>query len=528
VLSNKDSRLVEFHSDLPGGLSRRGLLKSTLAFGLAAPAITPARARAQASGTLTVAMPSEPVTLDPQFAEGVIEYNVLINIMEGLFTTGEKVEPVPQLVEAWEMLDDLTWEFSLHQGIMFHNGEPFTAEAVKATYDRSVDPDLAIRNPWASEVNITEVEIVDDYTVRFHTSTFTPHMLARLANDHFIFPPKYLTETDPAIVARNPIGTGPYVFQEWVQGEQIVMTANQDYWGDPSPTVETVVWHFIPEPSALLANLQTGAADLIDGLLPTSIAAVEADANLAVAFVEGTRRVYIGLRVKEVPTDDVRVRQALNYGVNVEEICETILGGSTTRMTNFAELAFRNPNVVGYRYDPERARQLLSEAGYPDGFNVTLDYSRTAALGVNEFPQAIAIQLREVGVEVELNALEGNIHSERVENRETSQLYLHTKAGFFDPGLTFENWLQDDVANAAEYDEEVAPEFQELVQRMLTSGTPEERLEWSHQAQVILMEDAPAIFLWFQPDIYGINKRVQNFAPNGDERIRVAGITLAN
>lgn len=482
-------------------------------------------ARAQATGAIAIALPEEPNTMDPQYADGVLEYTVLVNVMDGLFTTGPGTEVVPVLVESWEQPDDLTWDFRLRQGVQFHNGEPLTAEAVKVSYDRSVNPDLNARRTWAADVNITEVEVVDDHTVRFHTSDPTPHMLARLANDHFIYPPKYIAENDPSVVARHPIGTGAYVFQEWVPGERITLTANPDYWGDPKPSIETATWRFIPEDTSRLASLKAGEVDLMRSLLPTSIEDVNAQENLEAVSVEGTRRVYIGLNTKLSPTDDVRVRQALNYGTDVETICEVILGGSTTRMVNWAEPAFRNPEVTGYSYDPERARQLLAEAGYPEGLQLTWDLATTGTVGIAEFPQAIAISLREIGVEVELNVLEPNILSDRTQERTVNQLYSRTNAAYFDPGLTFDAWRLENVANGAQWEN---ADFEALRQQIYTGGTPEERLEISFQMQEIMMDQAPAIFLWYQPDIYGINKRVQNFNPTGDERIRVAEMTLAS
>jgi peptide/nickel transport system substrate-binding protein len=180
--------------------------------------------------------------------------------------------------------------------------------------------------------------------------------------------------------------------------------------------------------------------------------------------------------------------------------------------------------VTGYSYDPERARQLLAEAGFPEGINLTWDLSTTGTVGIAEFPQAVVISLREIGVEVELNVLEPNILSQNTEDRTVNQLYSRTNAAYFDPGLTFDVWRLDNIGNGAQWENE---EFQRLREEVYTGGTPEERLELSHQMQAIIMEEAPAIFLWYQPDIYGINTRVQNFTPNGDERIRVAGMTLS-
>jgi peptide/nickel transport system substrate-binding protein len=194
-------------------------------------------------------------------------------------------------------------------------------------------------------------------------------------------------------------------------------------------------------------------------------------------------------------------------------------------MTNWVEPAFQNPEVTGYHYDPDLARQLLAEAGYPDGISVTMDFNRDSSLGMDEFPEAIAISLREVGVDVTLNVIEDNIHTDNMRNRETNQLYFRTNASYFDPGLTFDVWRLDHPGNASQFDD---PEFLELRERLYTEGTPEERLQWSWEAQEIFMEGAPAIFLWKEPDIYALNERVQNFNPTGDERIRLAGMTLTD
>jgi ABC-type transport system substrate-binding protein len=128
----------------------------------------------------------------------------------------------------------------------------------------SKDTNLKIRSTWANDVNVDQIDVVDPYTVRFHTNTPTPHMLARLANDRFIYPPKYLAETDARALARRPIGTGPFVFKEWTTGDKITVEANPDYWDSPKPSLNTVVFRWVPEHAARLASLKTGAVDLMD------------------------------------------------------------------------------------------------------------------------------------------------------------------------------------------------------------------------------------------------------------------------
>src|SRR6266540_1236899 len=493
----------------------------------AAPAVAttaPAAKTAAPSGMLSIGVPNEPSTMDPMFALGTLEYNVLVNVMDGLFTTGENLAVVPRLAESYRQIDDANWEFKLRPGIKFHNGEPFNAEAVKVTYDRSMDHNLKIRNTWASDVNVDRIDIVDAYTVRFHTTSPTPHMLARLANDHFIFPPKYLTDTDPKALARKPIGTGAHVFKEWTSGEKITLEANPDYWGSPRPSIQSISWRWTPEHASRLANLKTGAIDLMDQLDPTSIAEVNADSRLQAISIAGGRRVFAGFNTKLAPMDDLRVRQALNYGTDVEAIAKNILGDATVRMRTWVNPPFENPALKGYSYDPAKAKQLLGEAGVGQGLKLTFDVDKGAYMKGDEFPQAIVASLREIGVDVAINVVERNVAAQMQRERTTHELYLRSTAHFFDPGLDFDLLRHNHAGNSMQWND---PEFQDLMKRLYTGGSPEERRDWSFKAQARLMDQAPMLFLWKQPEIYGASKKLQGFKPVGDERLRVAEMSLA-
>jgi peptide/nickel transport system substrate-binding protein len=493
----------------------------------AAPTSAPAapKAPAAATGTLTLGVTNEPGTLDGMFANGQAEYVVIINVMEGLFTTAENLQVVPVLAESHRQVDDKTWEFKLRQGVTFHNGEPFDAQSVKVTYERSLNPDLKVRNTWAGDVNIERVEIVDPYTVRFHTKAPTPQMLARLANDHFMFPPKYVMENDPSVVARKPIGTGPYIFKEWNTGDRVTLESNPEYWGSPKPSIKTVVFKWVTEHTSRVANLKTGAFDIITPLDPTAIKEIQADAKLQVISVAGGRRVYAGLVTTQKPFDDVRVRQAMNYGSDIESITEAILGGATTRMKTWVNPPNENPELKGYTYDPAKAKQLLTEAGHPNGLEVTFDVDNGNYLKVDEFPQAVAASLRNIGVNANIRKIDRNVSSQEQRERKTSPMYLRSTAGAFDPGLDFQLLELKHAGNATQWDD---PQFQGLLEKLYTGGTPDERKQWSFQAQARLMDQAPMLFLWKQPDIYAASKRVQRFKPNGDERIRAWQISLTS
>jgi peptide/nickel transport system substrate-binding protein len=499
------------------------LAKPTAASTAASTAATAPTAKS-ASGTLNIGVTIEPTTLDPQFANSVSEYVFTHNVMEGLFGFDQNVVVTPVLAESHTRVDDNTWEFKLRKGVSFHNGEPLTAEAVKVTFERSNDPNLKIRNTWYRNLNLDQIQVVDDLTVRFHTSTPTPQMLTRLAKDYPIFPPKYLSQFDAKTVARKPIGTGPYVFKEWSAGERIVLEANPNYWATPKPSIKTIVWQWIPEHTSRLANLRTGAIDVMTALDPSAITEVSADSKLQPLVLGGGRRVYIGLNTRAKPLDDVRVRQALNYGADLEGICKSIFGGSTQRMRTWSSPPNENPDVKGYHYDPTRAKQLLKEAGLDQGFEVTLDVDTAGYLKSEEFPAALVTSLRGIGVNVAIKRLDDKVAQQQQRERKTSPMYLRTTTAQYDAGLDFDVLRLDHASNATQWD---SSEFVTLLNQMYMSGTPEQRKAWAYQAQGVVMDQAPMLFLWKQPEIYGLSKKVQGFTPNGTERFNLAPVSLS-
>jgi ABC-type transport system substrate-binding protein len=486
-------------------------------------AAAPTARRASLSGTLNVGVSIEPGTLDPQFANGVTEYVVTSNVMEGLVGFGQDLSIVPVLAETYRQVDENLWEFKLRQGVKFHNGEALNAEAVKVTFERSNDPNLKIRNTWFKNLNLDEIQILDDLTLRFHTDTPTPHMLARMAKDYPIYPPKYLTQTDPKGVARKAVGTGPYIFKEWASGDRIVLEANPDYWGNPKPSVKTIVWRWIPEHTSRLANLRTGSIDVMTSLDPSAIAEVNADSQLQALALGGGRRVYVGLNTRVAPFDDVRVRQALNYGADIESICKTIFAGATQRMRTWSSPPNENPDVKGYHYDPARARQLLQEAGLGQGFSTVFDVDSGGYLKLEEFPSALVTSLRDIGVDASIKRLDDKVAQQQQRERKTSPLYLRSTTAQYDAGLDFDLMRLDHAGNATNWND---PVFQALMKQLYTGGTVEQRKAWTFEAQARVKEEAPMLFLWRQPEIYGLSKKVHGFSPNGTERFNLGAVSL--
>lgn len=472
---------------------------------------------------LTVGYGTEPGTLDPQIMQGVNEASILDNIMEGLFALDRNNVPQPRLAESYQQIDDLTWQFNIRQGIKFTNGEPLNANCVKDTYVRSQSTTIPIKNTYADDINLDHVEIVDDHTVKFHLTNPTPFILARMADDHLLFPSQYLANSDAATVARKPIGTGPYVLKEWNSGSSLTLTPNNGYWGTPKPRLQTVVFQILPDASSRVNNLKTGAVQLINYVDPSLIPVVKGTSNLGIASTSVERRVYAGFNTKLKPMDDVRVRQAINYGTDVETITKTILGGTVSRMKTWAEIPYDDPSVAGYSYDPQKAKSLLQDAGFANGLTITFDVDNSSYLGGSQFPEAIAASLAKVGVTININRIDKAVASANERKRSTHEMYLRSNAAYYDVDLTYNIWKLSQAGNGTQWNDS---DFQGLLKKALTGGSADERKTWGNQLQARLMDQAPALFLWKEPTINGFNTSdLPGFTPWHDEHFHLTDIS---
>ncbi len=510
------------------GVTRREFVQLS-AFGLGGLALsvacgpsatsTASATRQAALATLKIGYASEPQTLDPQLAPGVNEVSVLTNIMEGLVMLDKDNKPTPRLAESYSQIDDKTWQFNLRKNVTFQNGETFDAQSVNATYARSKSTTIPIKNTYADDINLDRIEIVDDYTVRFHLTDPTPFILARMSNDQLLFPPKWLASSDAGTVAHQPVGTGRYSFKEWVSGSSLTLVANAQYWGSPKAAIGTVVYQFIPDVTSRVDNLKTGAVQIINSIDPASVPLISRQSGLTVESVQVGRRVYAGFNTKLKPMDDVRVRQAINYGTDVETICKTLLAGTTTRMHTYAEAPYQDPTVKGYTYDPEKAKSLLQAAGLGGGFTLTFDVDNGSYLGGRQFPEAVAASLLEIGIKVTINRIDRSVATQQQRARQTHEMYLRSNASYYDPDLTFSVWGLKAAGNGTQWDDAA---FQSLLKQSLTGGTAAQRLDWSNQLQARLMDQAPALFLWIEPAIYGVDSsKVHGFKAWLDEHLHL-------
>ncbi len=350
--------------------------------------------------SVTIALEAEPRTLDAQITQDGQMRRVAENIFERLVDRdlNDPGELVPRLAaELPERIDDTTWEVTLREGVTFHNGEPFNAESAAWSINRELDPEYD--SELLSQIEtIDRAEVVDEYTIRLITKGPDPVVPSRL----YMIQQVPLEYSKDEAFARDPVGTGPYEFVEWVAGDHIDIARYDDYWGE-APQIESARFRFLPENQSRVAGLQSGEIDVAMGIAPESTGDVP-----QVITLDGLEYPYIRLKNYEGPFQDERVRQAVAYAVNVPEYIETIYDGNASQaqcQTNGPAVFGFNEDLEPYPYDPEMAEQLLAEAGY-DGEAARIIAPTGRWLKFEELAEAIQADLRAVGLNVTVEQIQ--------------------------------------------------------------------------------------------------------------------------
>jgi peptide/nickel transport system substrate-binding protein len=465
----------------------------------------------------------DPPDFDPHTSGATEKSNVVHNVYDSLtMLDADQTETLPALATEWELIDDLTWEFKLREGVKFHNGEDFTAEDVKFSAERLHDPNAEVARLTSSLPDFDHAEVIDDYTVRIHTKSPDPILPQRIYG-LLIVPNEYTASISESEFAMSPVGTGPYKLAEYVPGQRIVMEANDDYWGG-RPKVDRLVIRPVPEPSTRVAELQTGGADIIQQAPVAQMAEIEASGNARVEVRDGRRVAFVGLDLLPGGPEalqDKRVRHALNHAVDVDLILQTINEGYGTRLaTNFRPDFFGfDPNAKPFEHDPEKAKQLLAEAGYAEGLTLSFQTSDQVFPGAVEVVQALAEQLRAVGITVNVDVVDHATFRSIViagqEAHETEDMYAWNWGALDpDPDSPLSGTLHCEGISSYYCN----PELDALIESGRREMDRTKRAEIYRQVQALLLEEAPFIFLFQIPDVYGVSNRVV-FEPRLDQYI---------
>ncbi len=340
----------------------------------------------------------------------VLTVNYFINLYDTLTRWDTALKLQPGLATSWKQVNDTTWDFTLRQGVKFHDGTPLTAEDVKATLDRNIAPGKTVVNAGFTTIECGPGREPDDGAASI-TKKPDPLLLVRVAQmGAQILPARLTTDDGVKELARRPVGTGAYKFVEWVKDERLVMEANRDWWGweGKTPAVERIVWKPIPDDFPRLVALEKGEVDIITNVPPDRSQAIADGKSTRLVTVPSTRIVNFAINSTQPPLNDKRVRQALQYAVDVQRDHQEHLRGQGKLLHGgVADMDFgHNPAIKPYPYDPAKAKKLLAEAGHPSGVDVTL-YAGTGTM-VNDkaLLEVIADMWSKVGIRGKVEMME--------------------------------------------------------------------------------------------------------------------------
>lgn len=480
----------------------RGIAAAALGLALASPLAT---AIAQTPpDVLVVGLVAEPKSLDPHASTAASDFQIDVNVYEGLlrFKPGT-LEIEPALAESYTASEDgMSYTFKLRSGVKFHDGSELNAEAVKFNFDRirSEGGEFPMAFLFSS---IAEVIVDDPMTVTFKLSEPFAPLLANFAGPSALIVSPAAVEKSGEEFGRNPSGTGPFKFVTWESNRQVAIEANPDYWGT-KPTLKGIVFRPITDANARVAELLAGGVDLLTELPADSVKQLGTDPKFKVYDVTAPSVWFLILNLKEEPLKDVRVRQALNYAINKDSLVNDVLQGTAAVADSPVPEAFNwayNETLAPYPYDPEKAKALLAEAGYPDGFetNFLVTEGGSGMLDPVAMGTAIQADLAAVGVKANIQTYEWNTFLDTVNPG------LEGKAGLAEmawmtsdpdtlPFLTLrtEAWPAEGGYNSGYYSN---PEVDKLLAEARSSADQAKRAELYKQISKLVYDDAPWVFV---------------------------------
>jgi len=474
---------------------------------------------------LIVASGTDALTMDTHFALDAPTFTILDHMVESLLELTPKGEIVPRLAEKWEISPDATeFTLKLRKGIKFHDGAPFNAEAVKVTFDRLLDPKVAIRYRFLV-APISTITVVDEHTVKMKTKMPFAALVSNLTHQATgIQSPESLKASwDKAVT--KPVGTGAFLFKEWVPGNKFVMARNDNYWGKKA-LLEEVTWRVIPDDASRVVALETGEVHASVRIPPFDIPRLKANPKLAVMDAASVRTIYLGFNALKEPFNDKRVRQAINYAVNKEAIVKHVLGG-VGRVSDAAI----SPGIFGYapiktyEYNIEKAKALLAEAGFPKGFETTLHPAVGRYYMDASVCTAVAADLLKVGIKADIKMMEWGTYLPsilREKDQVEHKIYMlgwGCVTGDADYGLYTlfhsKQWPKVGM-NASFYGNE---KLDQLLDAARSTANPEERKKFYKEALTLINEEAPWLFLHSEVQMVGVRANVKGIIVHPTERV---------
>lgn len=464
--------------------------------------------------------PTQPVSLDPNYDTVVDFLQISRNFADGLFRLDDDMKVQPALATEFAQPDDVTYNITLRDDVLFHDGTPFTSADVVYTFDRIAnDQELASKQKTYVS-NVASVTATSESEVQIVLKQPDASFVNALANVIYITPQAPIEEIGVAQFGQAPIGTGPFKFETWNEGDSVVLTANCDYWGD-KPIPSEVEFRFIPEPATAISSLQSGEVDIISQVAPDLAAGLEGSSEVTVKQSEGNQTLWLTPNTLEGPMADERVRQALNYAIDKDAITGQLLGGFATPVgqVNGASVFGYSDDIEPYPYEPDKARELLEEAGYGSGLHIELVTHRE---NLRSVMQSIQPYLEEVGIQV-TTQFDPNFFADTFLGQKMgpNQVMVQTISNLLmDADYTL--GLHFDGARRGLYFH--TPETDAMISEARGEQDRDARKAAYDELNAAFYEIAPAVFLYSPQALYGVNSRV-DFEPRPDGAIYLAGLT---
>lgn len=473
--------------------------------------------------TVTWASSSDITGLDPRNGSSTITASILASLYSTLVKTDPTGAIVCDAAESYEQVDDTTWHFTLRQDVYFTNGDQMTANDVAYTINslRDSEKNYAL----SGDFSFMQVEVLGDFEFNIVTDYPFPSLPLRL-NYVKIVPSAYVEEVGDEGFAAAPIGSGPFKFVSWTKDQSVVLEKNPDYYGEV-PQIDQLIFEVIPEAADRVAALQAGEVDIICNVPTTQAEYLQSLDGITVVGQPSTRVVWLQFNLvgEETPLDDIRVRQAMNYAVDRDALIAGVLDGYAVKVASISTPEYEgyDPDVQGYTYDPDQARQLLADAGYADGFTIECSVS-PGLLNGTDVVQAIAGQLAEVGINMTITEVDSATQREQIGAGTVAPAFLQGLGG---PYCDINLIASIGFTEGARYCTWVDQEFMDLAAQAASEMDADVRAELFSQMQQMMVDKAPALWLYQQDTLYAYNSaKVQGWTARTDEVVLMDGVTV--
>lgn len=481
-----------------------------------------------AKDTLVIAQVGDAKAFDPHLMPDNVSCHAMAQVYENLVTADNSGVITPQLAERYEQLDDVSYKFYLRKGVKFHNGEELKATDVKFTFDRATSPLGKPLHMVVSRIDPSKIEILDQYTVILRTKTPDASFLAALTHmgGGAILNEKAVNAAGKEY-GNQPIGTGPYKLEKWTKGDRITLARFDDYWGEKA-RIPNVVIRVVSEQTNRMIELETGGVDIAYTIPPIDLHRFEGNSKLVLFRQPNQTSLYIGMNLRKKPLDDLRIREALTMLINRDAIVKAIFRGvgSASRGPLAVGIKYFDESLPPYEYNVNKAKQLIAEAGYADGFSLTLLVTEMKERV--DVATVVQSMFKEIGVNLEIKILEHGAFLDAIDLKQEDMFLLGWNSAIPDPDYSLYNPFHSSEITEGPGGRNRAffsnPEVDALLEkgRLVPDGSEREAIY--HQIQRKIRAQYPWLFIQNGELLIGTRSYVKGFSPKGNSYHRLADV----